>query len=382
MAGRRDLTAFWDLAETNFPLAGPRAHLAEQLGDLVPALESAGLLSFLRVADRFPCPRPGGAGCPRHLIELADGTYQAVCGDDPPECEELQLAPGDVDVLGISPERLCEALRAPLLFGGRVEQLQGLRHVYHAGVFIPAPGIRHSIYVAVRCSGTDYAEVFDALRSRHDGGAFAVLVPTDRFISTETRRQMETLGIPLIELATLIHIGADGRLSTAVEALDLFSAIGRRGPSTAGRGSQVHATVRTQRGREDLDEAGYKRLLEAAGDYEIFADERSRTVTKRTAGGEKPEHKSDVQAGYFQMIHAAVEKTGYFDPAIDAPDEDMVSGKQIFQRARKAIDVKYRAPSGTMTWRLLKSAKVENRTVYRFQPDPDCKFALIFLPRS
>jgi len=251
MADGRDLTTFWELAETNFPLAGPRAHLIDRLGaDLVAALESAGLLSFLRVADRFPCPQPGGDGCPRHVIGHADGSCQAVCGNDPPECEDLQLSEKDIEVLGVTPERLCEALRAPLLFGGRVEQIRDLRHVYHAGVFKPDPGIRHSIYVAVRCSDAGYAEVFDALRSRHDGGAFAVLVPSDRFIGTETRRQMETLGIPLISLSGLIHLGSDARLSTAVDVLDLFSAIGRRGPATAGRSGQTYAAVRTQQGWE------------------------------------------------------------------------------------------------------------------------------------
>ena len=65
MATGIDLPPFWELLETNFPLAGPRCDLRKLLGrELVAALEAGGHISYLRVADTVACPHPGGSGCP------------------------------------------------------------------------------------------------------------------------------------------------------------------------------------------------------------------------------------------------------------------------------------------------------------------------------
>ena len=103
---------------------------------------------------------------------------------------------------------------------------------------------------------------------------------------------------------------------------------------------------------------------------------------KRDYGKKRTRRSDGIQAGYFTMIRAAVEKTGYFDPAVDAPDEDQISGKQIFPRARQAIDVKYAASDGTTQRCLFKTVIVDKHAEYHFEPDPECRFALIFLPRS
>ena len=137
--------------------------------------------------------------------------------------------------------------------------------------------------------------------------------------------------------------------------------------------------VVTHEGTVHLDEAGYRQLAESASDYEIFADERAASVTKRMPGQAEKETLADIKASYFRIIRAAVEKRGYFDPAIEPPVESHVSGKQTFQRARQTIDIKA-SGNGSSSWRLFKTKKPENHAVYHFQPEPDCKFALIFLP--
>lgn len=369
-----DLSLFWELLETNFPLAGPRCDLREIIGpDLVAALEAGELLTYLRVADTVACPHPGGAGCPRQVIERPDGTFQAICGNVPPECDDLDLTLEDVEVLGVDPERLCQALRRPLCTGGKVEQVPGLRGVYRTGTFKRDPSTSHAVYFVVRCDARDYAEAFDALRSRQGGRSFAVLAPTDRFVSADTMRQMATLGIPIVPLRGLVDIDRTGELTTSDDPLRVLGGIGRRTQTTSG---PPVARVRTQDGWEDVDDAGYRRLVETAHEYEILADEKGRVVWRHGR------REDGIRAGYFRMIRAAVEKTGHFDPGVDGPDDDQDSGKQIFQRARKALDVKYRADDGTTQWRLFKSLKFDKHTEYLFQPDPDCRFALIFLPRS
>jgi hypothetical protein len=82
-----------------------------------------------------------------------------------------------------------------------------------------------------------------------------------------------------------------------------------------------------------------------------------------------------VQASHFKMIRAAVEARTNFDP--ETLDDDGVSAKQIFQRARQTFDIK----SGK-SWVLFKTEKIDNHAVYRFDPDASVSFALVFAPNA
>jgi len=226
------LEPFWALLETNFPLGGPRRYLIDLLGrEVIGELEAAKLLAYQRMSDTYPCPHPGGDGCPRQVIEMSDGSYHAVCGNDPRECDDLVLQQEDVEHLGVDPKTLCEAVAKVLQVKAGFEGLDGLVGAFKVGTFIPDPGVRQPVFLAVRCSETDYAEVLDALRSRQEREAFAVLVPTDRFITDGTARQMASFGIPLLPLNDVIGV-EDGALTALVDPLTFFQRIGQTGPGT------------------------------------------------------------------------------------------------------------------------------------------------------
>jgi hypothetical protein len=375
------LEAFFELLETNFPLGGPRRYLFNLLGrEVVDALELAKLLAYQRMSDTYPCPHPGGDGCPRQVIEMIDGTYHAVCGNDPRECEDLVLKQKDVEHLSVDPRTLCEGVARALKVKVDFEDLNGLKGVFKVGTFIPDPGVRQPVFLVVRCSKTDYAEVLDALRSRHEREAFAVLVPTDRFIADDTARQMASFGIPLLPLDDVLGI-EDGRLASLVDPLSYFKGIGNIGPSETALTPKAVAQAFICDGQgkstwRDLGEQQYRELVSAADSYLIFADELTKTVIKDNGTGRKS--KANVQVAHFRMIKAAASKrTGYFDPDIDGPDEDQVSGKQIFQRARAVFDLKR-----DKTWALFKSVTVDSHAQYHLNPDPGISFAFIFLPTS
>lgn len=383
MAKSLDLTQFWETLETNFPLSGPRCDLRGCLGpDTLSALEAGGLLSYLRVANVVSCPNPGGAGCPRQVIELDDGRLQGVCGNDPPECHDIDLTQEDVELLSVEPEVLCQSLRRVLRAGGRTEEIADLRAAYRVGTFIPQPSTRQALYLVIRCAEREYSEAFDALRSQQEGSSFAILVPTDRFIGTGTIRQMATLGIPIISLRGLIDTNSSGQLTMTEDVLRVFAGIGRRSATTTSLSPIIVGQAFTHDGWQDLDDASYRRLLEKVNEYSIVADERSRVVWKRADGRKPPKRATAIKSGYFRMIRAAVERTGYFDPAIEGPMEEQESGQQIFQRARKTIDIKYKDRDGRMRWRLFKTVMVDDHAQYHFNPGPNFKFALIFLPQS
>jgi len=374
-----DLTDFWEVLESNSPLGGARIDMEARLGaDIVAVLERAQILSYVRQADAVSCPHPGGEGCPRHVVELEDGRLQAICGNDPAECADLDLTKRDIEVLTLEPERLCAALRSPLSLGGKVEPVADLRGTYRAGSFVPQPGVKRPIYFVSRCADRDYAEAFDALLGRAGSDSFAVLVPTDRYTGSNLTRQMATFGIPIIALQGLINIGENGHLTAAVPGPRMFGDVGRRHLPGPVAPTLIVARARTHDGWQDLDEAAYAQLIDNVAGYDLVADELSRRVWKRVEGHKRPKLAEDIQAGYFRIVHMAVEKVGYFDPSVDGPD-DLQSGKQIFQRARQVIDVKHSAKPAK--WRLFKSVNVDRHAEYQFQPDPDFRFALIFLPR-
>lgn len=370
-----DLAAFWQLLETNFPLGGPRRHLRELLGaEIVGALEPAGVLKHRNVADRYPCPRPGGNGCPRVVIERDDGTVVAVCGNEPAECADLELAATDLDVLAVVPEELCETIAKALRIRPGVAALPGLRNAYRVGTFIPEAGIKHAIYLVARCSERECAEAMDALRTHAAGQTFAVLIPTERFLADEVRREASAAGVVLVPLLDAVGIDGAG-LCALGDPLTIFSSIGRPATATGHTAIAVaRAFVRTAGGSagwRELDDAGYRSLVAAVDSYDIFADELTKTVTKGkdTARSQA----TNVQASHFKMIRTAIEAKANFDPGTG--DDDGVSAKQIFQRARQAFDLK----NGS-SWTLFKTDKVDNHAVYRFDPDASVSFAFVFAP--
>lgn len=380
-----DLPTFFEALETNFPLSGVRTGLSKKIGhDTVAVLERTGLLTFLRVADTYPCPQPTGPGCPRQVVHHSDGDrITAVCGNDPPECGDIKLTAKDIEIVGVVPHRLCEALRGPLLFGGKTEDVPGLTQIFRAGTFQPRPGVRKAVYFGARCSAREYAILLGVLRSRHGTDGFALLVPTDRFVSEETIRESAAKGIVVLPLTDAIEMNASGQLVAKVDASELFAGIGRIGPGPIAPAGTVYSQARTHDGWENLDEAGYRELIQNADRYDIFADEHTKEVRKRekSAGkkGGKTSPPSRASANYFHLIRKAVEARGYFDPTV-AEEKD--SGKQIFQRARGAFDIKVVGADGKSHWKLLKSVKGDNHTIYQFQPDKGVTFALIFLPKS
>ena len=373
------LAVFWEALETNFPLGGPRRHLRDLVGnDVVGALEKAGALKYQRVADRYPCPRPGGEGCPRHVVELDDGRFEAVCGNDPPECPDLPLKEEDLAFMAVVPEELCAVIARALQIRANVEALPGRRHVLRVGSFMPEAGIKHTIYLAVRCGERDYVECLDGLKAHAAGQTFAVLVPTERYINEETRRSLATVGALVVALVDAIDLGTDGGLTASVDPLKLFDAIGRHGPGPLATAPSVvaRAVVRSRAGKTDwldLDNAAYDGLVAAAGEYDIFADELSKSVSN--GRGKTRKHKQNVQGSYFPMIRTAVERRSNYDPGTG--DDDPDSAKQIFQRARQTIDLKV-----GKAWMLFKTDIVDNHATYRFDPDPSVTFALVFSPKA
>lgn len=356
----------WTAIEEHFPPAGVRARMSALLGEAsLASLERAGVVVLGAVATRYPCPAPCPEGCPLEVLENEDGTFTAFC---PTETEELTLSEDDVRLRCLDLARFVEMLRRTLNITGRHEWLPGLPNVCRLGAHVPAPGVRFPIFFVARCSPADYAATFDVLLAQGGGKPFAAVVLTRRHISHEAERRLAEAGVVVVVLAEVLRIGHDG-LRSVVEPCELF---GRLGQAPAGKGSEVVArAIIGRNGRfswSDLDQDTYEGLVAQRERYDIFADELTRTCSKRGKRTEK------INPAHFATIRAAMERRSKYDPDRDAPG-DRACARQTFQRARKTFDIGSRK-----TWKLFKTDESDEVTRYDFNPDPDVSFVFIFAP--
>ena len=361
----------WTLLDKHWPLNGPRRHLQGLLGaGVIAALEQVGILRQLRNAYTYPCPMGSLDGCPRTIVEIED-VYHGVCGNGPAECPDIVLTAADIGFLVLNPMGLCRAVASALQIRGTPEAIASLEGIWRVGTFIPEPGVKHPVFLVVRANVRGYTTAFEVLRSRQDGQPLAVLILTDRFLSDELARQMRAVGITVVVLHDAIG-EHDFSLVPLADPLRLFAGLGQR-PSRPIFSSDIVAQALVRMAGQppswiDIDRRQIDELRSATDRYDVFADEGELIVRKRSDVAVRKVH-----ASYFRIIHAAVSKAGRFDPNIES---DLDSGKQIFQRARSAFDLKTRS-----SWRIFKSVETdEGHTVYSFAPDADVSFAFIFLP--
>ena len=363
------LAVFWYELETSFPLGGARRKLRTLLGEALECdLERTGILEHRRVATTYPCARWAGDGCPRVVRHSADGRVVAFCGNVTRQCETIEMRMNDIDFLAVSVERLAAAVAKPLHIRPRFERLPAIREGFRFGTFVPEPGLQHTIYFLARCGERDYGEGLDALRTHARGQTLAVLLPTDRFISENIRRQAVAAGIPLLSLADCIGIGDDGSLRALVPPLQLFADVRPDdGPHPVSASYVAHAFVR-ERGRapvwRGLDEAAYQRMIGDVSAYDVITDEIAGSVIK-------PKLHPHVPSWHFKTIRAALGKRGHYDPGTG--DDDGLAARQMFQRARRLFDIKNEG-----RWAIFPTERIDNHAVYRFDPDPSVTFAFVF----
>lgn len=206
----RCLTRFWAALDAIPGCAADGLSWREQLGD-----EWQSAARYLRPTGRMvgavACPSPGGDGCPRTVVRLADERFRAVCGESPRRCDDLDLASTDVAVLALDRARLVRdvslALDAPL-DGTAAPRDPSLLHIGRHAV---AAGI--SCPVVLLVPGPDPAQAEEMLRGTALGAEpGVVVVPTMATLPPNAQARLRTAGHTIIALADVLGIGVTGRL--------------------------------------------------------------------------------------------------------------------------------------------------------------------------
>lgn len=373
------LAQFWSDLEDHFPPAGVRLSLATRLGrEDFELLSRLGVFVPRGVAQRYPCPRPGGEQCPRRVVDMRDGTYDAVCDNDPPECKDAcGLSAHDVEQLGLDMPTLAREVGRAFETGVRCEPVAGVAHAYRTGTFALAAGFDYPIYLVVRASPDTYLAAFRSLVAANAKRGFGAMVPTDRHITDAIEREMRAAGVVIVPLARYLQVGTDGTLTVSVKPLELLRGIGRGAAAPADAAAEVVAVGRFHDGERGLTRAEYDAIVAKPSAFDIVIDQPGRRAWRRQ--GTKCVKHEKVRGTYFAVLREIVASRRPFDPVADsvvlAESEDAA---QTCRKMRAALDAK-RSKGGAEGWLLVQSVPTQDgRTAYRFSPAEGVSFAVLF----
>ncbi|MBF0296933.1 MAG: hypothetical protein HQL96_17250 [Magnetococcales bacterium] len=219
----RTLNRLWSALET---VPGLSAILTEWRQLLREDFEIG--MPLLRPTDRrsanYPCPRPGGMGCPRRVIDQGRDGIIAVCGDeDGRNCDDMSLHPGDIVVHEL--HRQGVAILAARALGIKPEfaPVEGLREIFRVGDFHPIAGMRFPVYLLLAFDDGQRMNAVARL-CRTTPVPFILLAPTSRSISSHAMELLRERQARFHPLADLLIVDDHDRMTSSPTAREVIAA--------------------------------------------------------------------------------------------------------------------------------------------------------------
>ena len=219
----RTLSRLWSTFESVPGLSGVLAEWRELLGDefhlVKPLLKSTGKRS-----RSYPCPSPGGPGCPREVVEYHDGSIVAVCGDhEEVNCDDVPLSLSDVLVHTLDRRKLAGWVARALGIEDGFSQVDGSSETWRVGDYAPYVGKRFPVFLLLAFGGEQRSEAVQRL-CRIAGGPFMLAVPTADTLSSESKELLRERGGRFLTLGGLLVDSGDGRIVIASAAGEIVAA--------------------------------------------------------------------------------------------------------------------------------------------------------------
>lgn len=215
------ISRFWKALDDFSGAAASRWEWQATLGAEFASVEH--LLGKAGRARELPCPSPGGAGCPRHVVRHADGSIRAVCGDRPKACADLDLDADDIAILRVDRTNLAK----------RIARALGVLP-HQPGHGTPGPVIRigtHDVYAghgfpvflalpgpSANAEPRPFAEVLDT------PGPRLLLTPTGSSLPDALITALDRAGVVRMALADIMIV-ENGTLTLARPAAEIFAAL-------------------------------------------------------------------------------------------------------------------------------------------------------------
>lgn len=197
----RPLRRLWPALEALPGLAAVTEEWKDRFGDDFDAGRELLRLTNRR-AEAYPCPSPGGFGCPRRVVDHGNGKLVAVCGDRPKRCDKLMLTKQDIAIHEVDVRKLCAGAAVAFGIEPTFDEISDLCHTYRVGDYHPEAGKRFPIFLTIQTDRASLRDVAARLCAATEP-AFILLVPTPRLIDmamTELLGRQEARFVALVDI--------------------------------------------------------------------------------------------------------------------------------------------------------------------------------------
>ena len=213
------ISRFWKALDDFADAAASRWEWQATLGAEFESVEH-----LLRKAGRvreLPCPSPGGAGCPRHVVCHADGSIRAICGDQPKACADLDLDADDIAILRVDRSDLARRIARALGVSPHEQGRGTTGPVTRIGVHDVYAGRGFPVFLALPGPSADadlrpFAEVLDT------PGPRLLLTSTAASLPDALNATSDRAGIVRMALADIMIV-ENGTLMLARPAAEIFA---------------------------------------------------------------------------------------------------------------------------------------------------------------
>jgi len=217
----RRLRRLWPALEALPGLAAVAQEWRDRLGDDFDAGRRLLRLTNRR-AEAYPCPIPGGVGCPRRIVDHGNGRFVAVCSDHPKRCDRLVLTKQDIAVHKLDARKLCAGAAVAFGVDPAFDEIAGLRHTYRVGDYHPVAGKRFPIYLTIQADRASLRDVVARLCAATEP-AFLLLVPTLQLVDVAMMDQLARQQARFVALADLFEKDGSGSLAANDAALAVLA---------------------------------------------------------------------------------------------------------------------------------------------------------------
>jgi hypothetical protein len=198
--------------------------------------------AFLRLTDRsaasYPCPRPGGEGCPRKVVIHGQDDIVAVCQAVPRQCDDLILSKADIAIYELHWQKLAAAVGKALGLSAPRRPVPVGPHTVRVGWCSAAGGKRAAVYLTIEHEAQAFGTTLARLTSSV-GRPFALAAPTLTLCESDAGELLQRAGaiiLPLDECLAWEDSGEFARTDRAERLLsDLKAASERPTDSRSGR---------------------------------------------------------------------------------------------------------------------------------------------------
>ena len=174
-----------------------------------------------KLSSSYPCPSPGGDGCPRRVVRHSPDDIVAVCGCTPRQCDTLKLTKADIIVYELNPATLGASVAHALGITAGFSET-GIPRTWCLGAYWPYAGFRFPVYMTIQAEPEDYRRVADRLTAQRDE-PFILLAPTRELCDRECPDVLQKKKAALLIMSEALVLDDSNRLATQQPVEEMLS---------------------------------------------------------------------------------------------------------------------------------------------------------------